>query len=78
MTASAYKLQIEKRIIAANASNIPNAERVKVAFELSRRLQEPELKTRPQIQSPRDVFNLLEDEMNRLKQETLKLLVLNT
>ena len=55
-----------------------DAERLKVAFELSRRLQEPELKSSPQIKSPRDVFNLLEDEMNRLKQEILKLLVLNT
>jgi len=52
------------------------AERISVAFELGRRCRPKECTT--DVQSPSAVFHLLRDEMEELKQEHLKVILLTT
>ena len=61
-----------------NGVGIATAETIKVAFELSRRLTQGTNGTKPRIYSPKDVYELLREEMIGLKQEILKVLLCDT
>lgn len=51
---------------------------LKAAFELGRRLVTARPADRPQVRSPQDVHNLLRADMERLDQEHLRVVLLNT
>ena len=61
-----------------NGVGVATAETIKVAFELSRRLTQGTNGTKPRIYSPKDVYELLREEMRGLKQELLKVLLCDT
>lgn len=51
---------------------------IKAAFELGRRLSSFNSDVRPVIKNPKDIYNLLADEMRLLTQEIFKAVILNT
>ena len=57
---------------------IATAETVMVAFELSRREMQVAIHNKPRIYGPQEIYLLLRDEFLRLKQEVLKVLLLDT
>jgi len=53
------------------------AEKLKVAFELSKRMNNSSMTDKPSMDSPKKVFNYISDEYKNLKQEVLKVFILN-
>ena len=67
-----------KELCQVKGIGLATAETITVAFELSRRLSPVRNGHKPQITNPKEIYLLLNAEMSHLKQEVLKVLILDT